>query len=303
MGDDVGTLKQAIVALYSPTSTEKARSDANAWLMQFAASPAAWQAARALLAEADEQVQYFGANLLFMKVRSEWHSLPEDAKLQIYGVVKELVSKITAAAQPGWMRLNAGSKRLCLVLAAAAVRSNLIESFTNDALEIASDPSGKGAAVAVELLIALPQELLERSTAQAQAPAVVPAAPQLKRVGSGEGSMMEGRPELRALLPRVLQLLVAALGAFGAGSGSEHAECATACVRCLQQWLSLEVHATRATPASARTRTRAAPPRVASLRRRRRRPLRSPCTPSPALRACSPDRWHWRRLSCCPLQI
>ena len=243
---DVAMLKQAVFALYAPTSTDTARSEANAWLMTFAASPAAWEAARTLLTEADEQVQYFGANLLFMKVRSEWHGLPEDAKAQIYGVVKELVGKIPASAPGGWMKLGAASKRLCLVLAAAAVRSSALESFASDALKLASDPSGKGAAVAVELLIALPQELLERHSAQAQAPAgatpaTLPGAPALKRVGSNDGGLLEGRPELRALLPQVLQLLVAALEAFGTGSSPEQLECAAACLRCLQQWCSLEM--------------------------------------------------------------
>ena len=247
MSADVATLKQAVFALYEPTSTEQVRSEANAWLMSFVASPAAWEAARALLSEADEKVQYFGANMLFMKVRAEWHGLPEDAKGQIYGVVKELVSNIPATAAAGWTKLSTGSKRLCLVLAAAAVRSNLLESFASDALKLASDPSGKGAAVAVELLICLPQELLERNAAQAQpaagaTPAMLQAgAPALKRVGSSESGLLEGRPELRALLPQVLQLLTAALEAFGSGSGPEHAECVTACLRCLQQWSSLEM--------------------------------------------------------------
>ena len=70
MSADTETLKQAISALYAPTSTEQQRSQANQWLMTFSSSAAAWEAARALLAESDENVRYFGANLLFMKVRS-----------------------------------------------------------------------------------------------------------------------------------------------------------------------------------------------------------------------------------------
>ena len=66
---DTETLKQAIHALYEPTSTEQKRNEANQWLMQFSASPQAWESARALLQEPAEQMQYFGANLLFMKVR------------------------------------------------------------------------------------------------------------------------------------------------------------------------------------------------------------------------------------------
>jgi len=221
---DAEKLKQAVYALYAPTSPAKTRGEANAWLMSFTATFPAWEAARTALSDPDEKVQFIGANMFKMKVCSEWHSLPEGAKAQIYGV----------------------SKQLCLALAAAAVRSGALESFATDALTLAKDPSGKGAAVAIELLIALPQELLERTTAQAPSGdggpmTLASSAPTLKRVQSGEGAMLEGRPELRGLLPQVLQLLTAVVEHFGAGSGPEHAECVTQCLKCLEKWNSLEM--------------------------------------------------------------
>ena len=246
MQGDAEKLKQAVYALYAPTSPAKTRGEANAWLMSFTATFPAWEAARTALSDPDEKVQFIGANMFKMKVCSEWHSLPEGAKAQIYGVLKEVVGKIPVGAPDGFMRLTAASKQLCLALAAAAVRSGALESFATDALTLAKDPSGKGAAVAIELLIALPQELLERTTAQAPSGdggpmTLASSAPTLKRVQSGEGAMLEGRPELRGLLPQVLQLLTAVVEHFGAGSGPEHSECVTQCLKCLEKWNSLEM--------------------------------------------------------------
>ena len=240
---DAETLKAAVFALYNGSSSEKERSEANSWLMTFAASPAAWEAAWKLLPEPDEQMSYFGANLLFTKVRTEWHGLPEESKVQLYTGIKQIVAQAAAAGGSAgvWKHLPPGTKRLCLVLAAAAVRSSAVENFANDALAMGSSPSGEGVAVAVELLISLPQEIIEKSNTQAGAvPSTSGTTPALQRMGSAE-SFMEPRSELRAFLPRVLSLLDASLNAFGNGEATEHTECIVACLRCLQQWLSLQM--------------------------------------------------------------
>ena len=240
---DVAMLKAAVQALYSPTSSERERSEANAWLMTFASSPPAWEAARVLLTEVDEQVRYFGANLLFMKVRSEWHGLPEEAKASIYGVVRELVSQLASQSTAGgaWAPPSASGKRLCLVLAAAAVRSSALESFTTEALSMGANPAL--APIALELLSALPQELLDRTSAAAAA-ATGAAADAAKR-GAGVGAadaVPELRPELRALLPQVIRLLVSLLATAAPASGGPAAEsCTTAVLRCLHSWLSLRM--------------------------------------------------------------
>lgn len=247
MSAETDTLKQAITALYDPVSTEQKRNEANQWLMAFAASPQAWEAARALLQEPAEQVQYFGANLLFMKVRAEWHSLPDDAKASIYGVVRQLLGQLAASpAQGAWTRLSTAGKRLCLTLAAAAVRSSAVEAFTTEALTMAADPSGANTPIALELLTALPQEILERSQATAALPGApgseVASGPRSAGGAAGEPDLhrQESRPELRALLPQVITLLVTTLAKVGPAEASPAAAEATiACLRCLQQWLSL----------------------------------------------------------------
>lgn len=155
---DVSSLKNAVYALYH-ASNERERSDANKWLMAFSASPEAWEASRALLAEPEQEMQYFGANLLFIKVRTEWHGMDDAAKASVYDGVRQLIRQLGLSSAP-WHRLSSGVKRLCLVLAAAATRSSHNEAYMNDVISIASEPGG--APIAIELLTALPQESLEK---------------------------------------------------------------------------------------------------------------------------------------------
>ena len=156
-------LRAAIHALYHGTS-EQERAQANAWLMAFSGTAEAWGAASALLAEAEEEVQYFGANLLYMKVRKEWDELPEEGKRGIYTGVQQLLRRCApeAGAGPAAWRLSPGARWLCLALAAAAAREKgAADRFVRDALQLAAEPSAGGgtAAVAIELLTAVPQEV------------------------------------------------------------------------------------------------------------------------------------------------
>ena len=158
------SLKAAVGALYG--TSERERSEANTFLMAYAASSEAWSGAHQLLLEPDEQAQYFGANLLFIKVRSEWHALPDDAKSSLYASVRQAIAQrsTSAPSSPGgpgaWPKLTAAVKRLCLALAAMAVRSSAVDVYVREALGMASSASGGAiaACAAVELLIALPQE-------------------------------------------------------------------------------------------------------------------------------------------------
>lgn len=236
-------LKAACVALYSPTSSEQERREANQWLTSFVATQAAWEAARTLLTEPAEDLQYFGANMLYIKVRSEWHGLDEPTKQSIYGVLRGLVQQLAVPPPAGtpWVRLTSAGKRLCLVLALAAVRSNALEAFTTEALGMAA-AGDAGAPVALELLTALPQELLERNNNTSAKPAGGAGGPAaLER----QPSDLESRPELRALLPQVVNLLVAVLAKGGALDSKASGECAACCLRCMQHWLSLQARAPR----------------------------------------------------------
>ena len=211
-------------ALYG--ADPSAQAQANAWLLSFAGTAAAWDVGRQLYLEPEEEVQYFGANLLFTKVRGEWHGLADEAKASVYTGLLGLLQQLPAAGG-GWRKLPPGAKRLCLALAAAAVRSTqAAERYVASALELAA----ASPAASLELLGGLPAELLAQEAALA------------------DGAMSPARPELRALLPRALDALQSAVGsmghaALGGGGGGDTraaAECSTACLRALQQWLALQ---------------------------------------------------------------
>ena len=217
------TARAAVRALYG--ADPSAQAQANAWLLSFAGTAAAWDVGRQLYLEPEEEVQYFGANLLFTKVRGEWHGLADEAKASVYTGLLGLLQQLPAAGG-GWRKLPPGAKRLCLALAAAAVRSTqAAERYVASALELAA----ASPAASLELLGGLPAELLAQEAALA------------------DGAMSPARPELRALLPRALDALQSAVGsmghaALGGGGGHERAaaECSTACLRALQQWLALQ---------------------------------------------------------------
>ena len=151
-------LKAAVEALYRGVD-EARRNEANQWLMSFSKTAEAWEGAQALLSDAAEDVQYFGANMFFVKVRSEWHGMSEEAKVSVYSGLQQLVLQLASHVGGGGHRLSAAGKRLCLTLAAAAVRSgSTADNFVREALSMCT---ATGAPVAVELLTALPQEVLD----------------------------------------------------------------------------------------------------------------------------------------------
>ena len=49
--------------------------------------------------------------------------MPEEAKVSVYSGLQQLVLQLASHEGGGWHRLSAAGKRLCLTLAAAAVRS------------------------------------------------------------------------------------------------------------------------------------------------------------------------------------
>ena len=212
-------LMAAVEALYRSTD-EAQRKEANQWLMSFSKRAEAWEGARALLSDPAKDVQYFGANMFFVKVRSEWYGMPETTKVSVYSGLQQLVLQLSSHESRGWHRLSAAGKRLCLTLAAAAVRSvSKADIFVRDALMMHAG-SSSGAPVAVELLTALPQEVLDHEE-QAQSSVT-------------ERMSGEARPEMRALLPQVLAALQATLLQAG-----DNAECGTACFKAMQHWMQL----------------------------------------------------------------
>ena len=223
------TARAAVRALYG--ADPSAQAQANAWLLSFAGTAAAWDVGRQLYLEPEEEVQYFGANLLFTKVRGEWHGLADEAKASVYTGLLGLLQQLPAAGG-GWRKLPPGAKRLCLALAAAAVRSTqAAERYVASALELAA----ASPAASLELLGGLPAELLAQEAALA------------------DGAMSPARPELRALLPRALDALQSAVSSMGTRRSAAVADTSArrpsarrrACARC-----SSGSHCRRAAPSS-----------------------------------------------------
>ena len=87
----------AVQALYGQNAEQQ--KAANAFLVQFASTPAAWETALALLGVADPAVQYFGANMLYGKCKSDWATLPEAHR----GAFSEAVgAPVAARGRPGF---------------------------------------------------------------------------------------------------------------------------------------------------------------------------------------------------------
>ena len=70
----------AIQALYGQNAEQQ--KAANAFLVQFATTPGAWECGLSLLQMPDPSVQYFGANMLYGKCKSDWATLPESHRGQ-----------------------------------------------------------------------------------------------------------------------------------------------------------------------------------------------------------------------------
>lgn len=77
----------AVAALHDPDPAH--REAANSWLAGFADDDAAWGAGVALLDPAyGPQLQFFGANMVLVKVRNAWKQLSPDMQHQLTNAVR-----------------------------------------------------------------------------------------------------------------------------------------------------------------------------------------------------------------------
>ncbi len=106
----------AIQSLYGQNGGA-AQQAANQFLVQFASTDGAWEVALGLLGVNDPAVQYFGANMLYGKIRSDWSTLPEPHQGPFMDAMGNHLTKL--ASRPG---SNLAARRLCLTMAAAATR-------------------------------------------------------------------------------------------------------------------------------------------------------------------------------------
>ncbi len=77
----------AVAALQDPDPSR--RDAANQWLTSFADDDTAWGAGVSLLDPSfGPQLQFFGANMVLVKVRKAWKQLPADMQQQITNAVR-----------------------------------------------------------------------------------------------------------------------------------------------------------------------------------------------------------------------
>jgi hypothetical protein len=80
-------VSEAVTALHGASAEH--RDAANKWLLQFINSDAAWEAGVALLDAAHGgQLQFFGANMVLVKVRSSWPALSPEDQAHLTSVVR-----------------------------------------------------------------------------------------------------------------------------------------------------------------------------------------------------------------------
>lgn len=92
MADPASAAQQvaaAVAALHDPDPTQ--REAANSWLVAFADDEAAWAAGVSLLDPAyGPQLQFFGANMVLVKVRNAWKTLSPDMQQQLTNAVRRV---------------------------------------------------------------------------------------------------------------------------------------------------------------------------------------------------------------------
>ncbi|CAI7924569.1 unnamed protein product [Closterium sp. NIES-54] len=113
---DASQVVEAVSILYTDPSPDR-KSQANAWLTSFAATPAAWGVAASLVESAQSmEVRYFCANLLLSKARSDLSALPPDSRAELGAHLLRLVASYMTNSSVPPVVLS----RVCLVVAAAA---------------------------------------------------------------------------------------------------------------------------------------------------------------------------------------
>jgi hypothetical protein len=140
---------EAIQVLFRGTDPQ-AQHDANRWLMEFCAEPAAWGIADQLLNAESPEVQYYGANILFTKGQNDWATLSEQQREQLrHNLLEHLKSKTRVGASPV-------SLRLAHSLASMAIRTPRgSTSLLEQILSLGSDSVD----VALEVLCVLPEQV------------------------------------------------------------------------------------------------------------------------------------------------
>lgn len=151
MGDAVAQVRAAIGALYGADVARQ--KEANEFLVQHVSTDAAWSTSLALVADDPSNppdVQYFGANMMYGKVKGDWGKLPEPHRGPF---VQAVSGALTTLLQRPASVLAA--RRLCMVMAATSVRSGgeATDALVQQALDFAQRGFASGAVEGVTLAL------------------------------------------------------------------------------------------------------------------------------------------------------
>ena len=144
-------VRAAIGALYGADVARQ--KEANEFLVQHASTDAAWSTSLALVADDPSNppdVQYFGANMMYGKVKGDWGKLPEPHRGPF---VQAVSGALTTLLQRPASVLAA--RRLCMVMAATSVRSGgeATDALVQQALDFAQRGFASGAVEGVTLAL------------------------------------------------------------------------------------------------------------------------------------------------------
>ncbi|CAG9460685.1 unnamed protein product [Pedinophyceae sp. YPF-701] len=156
---------------------------ANEFLNEFAESQAAWGHCSAILeASYPAEVQYFCANMLLNKVRSEWRRLDAATKASVSNLARQRLLALSS----GPTASSITAQRLCKVVAGIAIQSGAeaVSSFAESAIQLVSGQSPASGAVhtACNMLLAITDESMYHSDAVREAAVHAALYPSLPRV-------------------------------------------------------------------------------------------------------------------------
>ena len=221
----------ALAALTLPDAPQ--REAANAWLSEFANTDAAWEAAVDLLDPAQTaELQFFGANMVLMKVRSSWQQLGAANQQQLYRVVR-------CHYHPACYHESFACPKLLLQLIAAADHATSmlthVGGFRSDRLQVFAAAGGSEQVVLQRMCLAL-AAIAARSGA-ASGTQLVDQALQLAAASAASSAQVQ--PRTASLMStcharsRILPLLVVAPFTVLTTAASQHGPAADGCdVKC-----------------------------------------------------------------------
>lgn len=152
--DQKNVVKSTIHAMYACQDSVMQKK-AHEWLLEYQKLPEAWEMGFALLQENDDNLRFFGAHMLQVKIGRDWNTLPEGSREQFK---EEIIRNIHRLKQSS----NIVKRKLALVLVYLSIKlvpdhwPNFIDSLFTTHLNPSGDVEIES--VLLETLRLLPEE-------------------------------------------------------------------------------------------------------------------------------------------------